>query len=632
MFAPLGVSYLLTLLASLLVSLTVTPALASLVLPRARFLERQGDPLLLRVLKWLDARLLRFTLRHTTAILLAVAVLVVASVASIAWMGGEFLPEFNEGTLTIAATAPPGTNLAESDRLGTRIERMLMEIPEVTHVARRTGRAELDEHAENVNFSEIDVGLVEPERPLPGVQNAILRAMPGLRERGVERVGRPRGVVLAEIRDALSEMPGVVFNIGQPISHRLDHIMSGIRAQVAVKLFGPDLAVLRAKADEIGRLMAAVPGVVDLQVEPQVDIPQVQVRILREAAARHGLAPADVAESLETALQGRAVSQLLEGQRTFDLVVWFDERSRHDVESIRSTLIGTPSGAKVALGSVAEVLQTTGPNTINRENVVRRIVVQANTAGRDLTGVVEDIRAAVAKSVVPSLPPGYFVEYGGQFEAQQQANRRLLILGGLSVLGIFLLLYKCLDSWQAALQVLVNVPLAAIGSVVALFLVHWPGDGGVPGHAVVAVAARLGRGDHPLGGALGGVHHADRHRLPQRDHDDLPLHPPHAARGGAVRRGDDHPGEPGAAGPGPDDGPDGGDRARPAGDGGGRDGQGDPPPAGDRGHRRADQLDAARPGRHPGPVLQVRPGVSTGTRRREQYERLAQWAILPARA
>ncbi|WP_406697104.1 efflux RND transporter permease subunit [Singulisphaera sp. Ch08] len=475
MFAPLGVSYLLTLLASLLVSLTVTPALASLLLPRARFLARHGDPLLLRGLKRLDEQLLRFTLRHTTAILLSVALLVVVSAASIGWMGGEFLPEFNEGTLTLAATCPPGTNLAESDRLGTRIEQMLLKIPEVTHVARRTGRAELDEHAENVNFSEIDVGLVEPERPRPGVINAVARALPGLRDHGIERVGRPRAVVLAEIRDTLSEMPGVVFNIGQPISHRLDHIMSGIRAQVVVKLFGPDLIVLRDKADEIALLMAAVPGVVDLQVEPQVDIPQVQVRIRREVAARHGLAPGDVAEALETAFQGRAVSQVLEGQRTFDLVVWFDERARHDVEVVRSTLIGTPSGAKVALGSVAEVLQTVGPNTINRENVVRRIVVQANTAGRDLTSVVEEIQATVARSVVPTLPPGFFVEYGGQFEAQRAANRRLLILSGLSILGIFLLLYKCLDSWRAALQVLVNVPLAAIGSVIALFLVHWPG-------------------------------------------------------------------------------------------------------------------------------------------------------------
>jgi CzcA family heavy metal efflux pump len=475
MFAPLGLSYLLTLLASLAVSLTVTPALASLVLPGARLLERPGDPWLLRNLKRLDMHLLHVTLRHATAVLVSVAVVVAVSVASLAWMGGEFLPAFNEGTLTVAATCPPGTSLLESDRLGTRVEALLRAIPEVTHVARRTGRAELDEHAENVNFSEIDVTLAEPERPLPGVHHAILRAVPGLRHLGVRRIGRDRAVVLAEIREALSEMPGVVFNIGQPISHRLDHIMSGINAQIAVKLFGPDLTVLREKAGEIARLMAGVPGVVDLQVEPQVDIPQVQVRVRREAAAAHGLAPGGVAEALETAFQGRVVSQVLEGQRTFDLVVWFDEASRGDVEAIRSTLVSTPSGARVALGSVAEVLQTTGPNTINREGVVRRIVVQANVAGRDLVGVVNTVRRAVTASVRPTLPPGYFVEYGGQFEAQRQANRRLLILGGVAILGVALLLYKALESWHAALQVLVNVPLAAIGSVLALLLAHWPG-------------------------------------------------------------------------------------------------------------------------------------------------------------
>jgi CzcA family heavy metal efflux pump len=481
MFAPLGVSYLLTLVASLVVSLTVTPALASVVLPGARFLQRERDPLLLRSLKWLDARVLRFTLRHATPILLAVALLVVASVSSIAWMGGEFLPEFNEGTLTIAATAPPGTSLAESNRLGGRIERMLMEVPEVTHVARRTGRAELDEHAENVNFSEIDVGLAESERPRPGLLYAVLRAIPGLHRRGVVPVGRPREVVLADIRDRLSQVPGVVFNIGQPISHRLDHIMSGIRAQVAVKLFGPELEVLRARADEVAALMAGVPGVVDLQVEPQVDIPQVRVRVLREEAAAYGLAPADVAEALETALQGHTVSQVLEGQRTFDLVVWFDEQARNDVEVIRSTLLGTPSGARVSLGSVAEVVETSGPNTINREDVTRRIVVQANTAGRDLVGVVEDIRSAISGSVVPTLPPGYFVEYGGQFEAQRQANLRLLALGGASVVAVFLLLVSCLRSWRAAAQVLVNIPLAAAGAVAALLIAHWPGLGAFEG-------------------------------------------------------------------------------------------------------------------------------------------------------
>ncbi|MEQ8846699.1 efflux RND transporter permease subunit [Botrimarina sp.] len=477
MFAPLGLAYLMTLVSSLVVSLTVTPVLSSYLLPRARFLEREGDPLLLRVLKAIDTRLLRFTLKHTTAVLSVVLVCVLVSCSAILWMGGEFLPEFNEGTLTIGATAPPGTNLQESNRIGQRVEKMLLAIPEVTHVARRTGRAELDEHAENVNFSEIDATLADPSLPKPGWHNAVLRAVPGLKWLGEEVQGRPREQVLAEIRDTLSEMPGVVFNIGQPISHRLDHIMSGIRAQIAVKLYGPDLQVLRDKAYEVALAVSEVEGAVDLQIEPQVEIPQVQVTIRREEATRFGLTPDEVAEAMETALQGRVVSQVLQDQRTFDLVVWFDESARNNVDAIRSTLISTPSGAQVSLGSVADVVQTTGPNTINRENVTRRIVVQANTAGRDLASVVGEIKRRVAESV--TLDEGYFIDYGGQFEAQMQANRQLMFWGSMSVLGVFLLLYKCLQSWRAALQVMVNIPLAAIGAVAALLLTSWPTPGAI---------------------------------------------------------------------------------------------------------------------------------------------------------
>jgi CzcA family heavy metal efflux pump len=474
MFAPLGLSYLLTLLASLVVSLTVTPVLASFLLPRARFLEHAHDPFVLRWLKRLDERVLRVTLRHAGVVLAVTAILATLSVAAVAFMGGEFMPPFNEGTLTIGATAPPATSLEESNRVGRLSEDLLRQVPEVTHTSRRTGRAELDEHAENVNYSELDVGLVEHEQPKPGVFFAVLRAIPGLHLLGSERIGRPREEVLADIRMRLSQVPGVVYNIGQPISHRLDHIMSGIRAQIAVKLFGPDLEILRAKARDIAAIMADVPGIVDLQIEPQVEIPQVRVTVLRENAVRYGLAPADVADALETALQGRKVSQVLDGQRTFDLVVWFDEKSRNDIDVVRSTLLTTPSGARVALGTVAEVIQTSGPNTINRESVVRRIVVMANVADRDLVSVVRDIQAGVGRQVVPTLSAGYFIEYGGQFEAQQEANLRLLVLGCVSVAGVFLLLLKCLGSWRAALQVMVNIPLAAIGAVLALLVTQWP--------------------------------------------------------------------------------------------------------------------------------------------------------------
>ncbi|MBX7075470.1 MAG: efflux RND transporter permease subunit [Pirellulales bacterium] len=470
LFAPLGLAYVVTLLASLLVSLTVTPVMASCFMSNARLIDR-GEPLLVRWLKWLDAKLLRFTLKHASGVLALVALLVFGSIVSIFGMGGEFLPPFNEGTLTIGMETPPSTSLEESNRIGTLVEKSLLQIPEVTHVSRRTGRAELDEHAENVNVSEIDVGLLEPEKSKPGILNAVLRGIPGLHGMGVEQVGRDREIVLAEIRDRLSEMPGVLCNIGQPISHRLDHIMSGIRSQMAVKLYGPDLAELRSQAVEIRDLMAAVPGIVDLRVEPQVEIPQVKVEVLRAEALRYGLSPGEVAHTLETAFQGTTVSQVLEGQRRFDLLVWFDEQARNDLEAIRATTISTPDGSPVALGTVAKVEATNGPNTINRENVMRRIVVQANVAGRDLAGVVTDIRNSAEKL---KLPQGYFIEYGGQFEAQQQANLRLLILGTLSIVGIFLLLCKGLESWRAALQVMVNIPLAAIGAVVALLLTNLP--------------------------------------------------------------------------------------------------------------------------------------------------------------
>lgn len=474
MFAPLGLAYLTTLMSSLVVSLTVTPVLASYLLPRAKFLERKGDPLLLRGLKWADTYLLKFTLRYSTLVLVVFAAAVVLAMTGALWMGGEFLPKFNEGTLTISVIAPPGVSMEESNRVSGKICTMLLEIPEVTHVSRRTGRAELDEHAENVNFSEVDVGLIQPEKPKPGIHYEILRAIPGLHGFGVEKVGRTRDEVMAEIRDVVAEVPGVKVNIGQPISHRLDHMMSGIRAQIAVKLFGRDIEELRDRAQDIAEMMAEIPGVADLQIEPQVDIPQVRVTIRRREAARYGLAPADVAEALETALQGRTVSQVLEEQKTFDLVVWFDEEARNDLDAIRSTLISTPDGSRVALGTVADVIETKGPNTINREKVKRRIVVQCNAVGRDLVSVVLDIQAAAAEKIEPILQDGYYIEYGGQFEAQQDANRRLAFLACFAVAGIFLLLFQCLRSWQAALIVMGNIPQAGIGCVIALMLANWP--------------------------------------------------------------------------------------------------------------------------------------------------------------
>lgn len=476
MFAPLGVAYMTSLLASLVVSLTVTPVLASYLLPKARFLEDKGDPFLLRGLKYLTGIVLKWTLAHASLVLALTVVMVSFSVLSLLWMGGEFLPPFNEGTFTISFQTEPGTSLDESQRLAERSEKLLLSIPEVVSVSRRTGRAELDEHAEGVNSSEIDVRVQEHQRPKSGWIPAAMRLIPVVHLWGYETLGRPRELVLADIRDKITTIPSIKANIGQPISHRLDHIMSGVRAQIAVKVFGSDLRELRNASQDVYTAMSQVSGVVDLQIEPQVEVTQVRLRVRREDAARHGLAPGDVAALLETAYKGRVVSQVLDDDRYFGLVVWYDEDSRSDPDVIAQTILDTPSGRRVSLGEVVDVLDTTGPNTLNRENVQRRIVVFCNVHGRDLASVIADIQklAIPISDRLRTLPGNYHIEYGGQFEAQQQANFRLLVLGSFSVVGVFLLLCKCLESWRAALQVLVNIPLAAMGSVITLLIVNQP--------------------------------------------------------------------------------------------------------------------------------------------------------------
>ncbi|MBL8853535.1 MAG: efflux RND transporter permease subunit [Planctomycetaceae bacterium] len=476
MFAPLGLAYMVSLLASLAISLTVTPVLASYLLPGAKFLEEREDPFVLRYLKRVFRRVLQTTLRHSGKVLITTLIGVMFSLATLSWMGGEFLPPFNEGTFTISFQAEPGTSLDESRRLAQRAEQILLEIPEVVAVSRRTGRAELDEHAEGVNSSEIDVRVAEHHRPKSGWFAVVLRLIPVLHLWGYESHGRPHEEVLSDIRDKVTLIPGIKANIGQPISHRLDHIMSGVRAQIAVKVFGTDLRELRDSSQDVFTAMSEVPGVVDLQIEPQVEVSQVRLQVRRDDAARYGLAPGDVAELLETAYKGRTVSQILDDDRYFDMVVWYDENSRNDPEIISQTIVETPSGRRVSLGEVVEVLDTTGPNTLNREHIQRRIVVFCNVEGRDLTSVVDDIRGRISsvEDRLRKLPGDYRIELGGQFEAQQDANFRLLLFGSLSVIGVFLLLIKCLRSWRAALQVMVNIPLAAMGSIITLLIVNRP--------------------------------------------------------------------------------------------------------------------------------------------------------------
>jgi Cu/Ag efflux pump CusA len=361
---------------------------------------------------------------------------------AIPFMGTEFLPPFNEGSATINILSVPGTSLDESNRIGTLAEELLLSVPEVVSTGRRTGRAELDEHAEGVHYGEIDVDFKPSERR--------------------------REEILGEIREKLSQIPGVVLNIGQPISHRLDHLLSGVRAQIAIKLFGNELDVLRSKAGEIQSLLEKIPGVTDLQIEKQVLIPQIQIRADREKAKKYGIRVGALAEVLEAGSNGKVISQIIEGQRTFNVLLRFSDDARKDINAYRNILIDTPSGAKVPLSEVAEVNTALGPNVINHENVQRRIVISANTQGRDLGGVIEDIQKSL-KEKLP-LPSGYFITYGGQFESQQSATRMIALLSIFSLLLIFLVLYTHFHSARTVLQILLNIPLALIGSIAAILL------------------------------------------------------------------------------------------------------------------------------------------------------------------
>ena len=442
MFAPLGVAFIVCLLASLLVALTLTPVLCSYLLPKARFMESKGDAFLVRWLKKQQTHLLRFTLPHAWEVLIAAAFLVLLSIAFIPLMGREFLPDFNEGTLTVNVMSEPGISLTESNEMGRLAERLMGSVPEVISTGRRTGRAELDEHAEGVHYTEIEVDL--------------------------RRSGRSKEEVLADIRNRLAILPGAAINIGQPISHRLDHMQSGVRAQIAIKVFGPDLPLLREKAGEIESVMKTVPGMVDVSVEKQSLVPELLLAVDRQRAAQYGLQVAEVNSVLEIALQGRVVSEVLEEQRTFDVVVRLDDPYRQDMQAIGDILIDTPVGGKIPIRDVANISLSSGPNQVWRENAQRRIVVQANLAGRDLQGAVTELSERVARQV--ELPPGFFVVYGGQFEFQRSATRLILALSVLAILAIFVLLYGHFRFARLALLVMSNLPLALVGGVIVIFL------------------------------------------------------------------------------------------------------------------------------------------------------------------
>ncbi|HET7695081.1 MAG TPA: efflux RND transporter permease subunit [Vicinamibacterales bacterium] len=439
---PLGFGYVVALTASLVVALTVTPVLCSWLLPASRLIQAGAEPRFPQRLKAAYERWLGHAFGRWRTVLAAAAVLLMAALAGIVAAGRSFLPEFNEGALTVSAVTIPGTSLADSNALGNALERLMLGVPEVTSTARRTGRAELDEHVQGVESAEVDVRL--------------------------QMKDRSREEVLEDLRQKVSLLPGTNVTIGQPISHRIDHMLSGTRANIAVKIFGDDLPTLRQLAGQVQAQMAQVEGVVDLAAEAQTDIPTLKVRVDPAAAARHGLESGTVAEALQTARVGHAVGRILEGQIAVPLVVRYALEDAGTLDAIGSTPIQTPDRRQIPLASVAQLQEDRGPNFVMRENVQRRIVVQSNVSGRDLRSVVNDIQDRVGRHV--RLPQGYHVEYGGQFESEAQASRQLLWLSLGVVAAIFFILSAAFGSARDGVLIMLNLPLALIGGVVGVYL------------------------------------------------------------------------------------------------------------------------------------------------------------------
>lgn len=444
LFAPLGVAYIVSILSSLLVSLTVTPVLSYWLLGSARLTEREQDGLVLRGLKWIGDRVIRFSLRFPRFNLLVTSVCVAIAALFVVNLERDPLPPFNEGSMQLNVVLPPGTSLAQSESINRRVETRVKEIEDVIRFVRRTGRAELDEHAEGVHMSEYILEL-DSESP------------------------HTREQQLAEIREAMADIPGIVTAVEQPIAHLISHMISGVKAQIGIKLYGDDLDELRRRAQQIQAVMEEVDGVQDALVEPQVIIPQLRIELDRDQLLLYGLTPAEVNEFIETSMNGQVVSEVLIGQRQFELLIRLDENYRENLQALRRLSIDTPDGARIPLEAVARIYESGGPNTVNRENVRRRIVLQANVSGRGVVDVVEDIQTRL-QPVIAELPTGYFVEYSGQFETQQEANRIIGSLFAASMLGVFLVLFTMFRSVNLSLQVMAALPMAFIGAVAALVL------------------------------------------------------------------------------------------------------------------------------------------------------------------
>jgi CzcA family heavy metal efflux pump len=442
MLKPLGISFIVSLFVSLIVAMTLTPLLSKMLLSDERYLAKnEKDKWLVRKLSYYYEKSLRWSLKHKRVIIFSTFGLFIVALIALSSMGRSFLPEFNEGSLTLSVITKPGTSLEENNKLGTLVETELLQIPEISGTARRTGRGELDEHSQTTNSAEIDVNFTLQERS--------------------------REEFLADVRNTLSRIPGIAFTVGQPLGHRIDHMLSGTRANIAVKLFGTDLNRMFALGNEIKSSIVNIEGLVDVNVDQQVEIPQIQIRANRDMLAQYGITTGEFNEFIDLAFGGEELADIYEGQRSFGLVLKLDKDYTEDIEGIRSALIDAHDGRKVPLEQVADIVSVAGPSSISRENVQRKIVISANVTGRDLRGAVQEIKKNISESV--KLPEGYRIEYGGQFESEARASQTLLLTSLIAILIIFLLLFQEFKNFKLAGIILLNLPLALIGGVFAIF-------------------------------------------------------------------------------------------------------------------------------------------------------------------
>ena len=443
MLKPLGIAYIIASLMSLVTALTITPLLCKMMLTSDKYLTKQEkENWLAKNLSRVYGRSLEWALSHKKSILGGTIAVLLIALGLFFNMGQSFLPDFNEGSLTISAVCKPGVSLYENNNLGKIIERELLSIPEVTSTARRTGRGELDEHSQSTNGAEIDVNF-------------------DLKDRSQEEF-------LADVREKLASVPGIASTVGQPLGHRIDHMLTGTRASIAIKIFGPDLTQLFMTANNIKAEIEGIEGLVDVSVEQQTETPELQIRANREMLARHKITMEEFNHYIDLAFSGEKLSEVYEGQRSFDLVLRLNKNYTESIEGIKSAMIINSEGTMVPLEEVAEIVSVGGPNSISRENVQRKIVISANTAGRDVVSIVNEIEQRVNDNV--NIPENYLVEYGGQFQSAKKASRTLVIMTIIAIFVIFLLLFGEFKDITLSAIVLLNLPLALIGGVFAIFI------------------------------------------------------------------------------------------------------------------------------------------------------------------